>query len=110
MLFTQGNYFVFLLVVFFAYWLIAGRARWRVALLVGASLFFYAQAGVKPLLLLAALTALDYTTTRLMQHGAKERRRKLLLSLSLCADLGALCVFKYADFFLASAAQGLSFC
>ncbi len=110
MLFTQGNYFVFLLLVFFAYWLIAGRVRWRVALLVGASLFFYAQAGVKPLLLLAALTALDYTTTSLMQRSASQRRRKLLLSLSLCADLGALCVFKYADFFLASAAQGLSFC
>jgi alginate O-acetyltransferase complex protein AlgI len=110
MLFTQGNYFVFLFVVFFAFWLVAHRAGWRVALLVGASLFFYAQAGIKPLCLLLALTALDYTTTNLMQRNTSQWRRKLLLSISLCADLGALCVFKYADFFLTSTAQGLSFC
>lgn len=106
MLFTQGNYFVFLLLVFFTYWLVAGRVEWRKLFLLVASYVFYAQAGWQAVLLLLAVSTLDYATTRLLQRSEQPRRRKLLLALSLTADLGVLCVFKYANFFLVSAAQG----
>ncbi len=106
MLFTQGNYFIFLLLVFFAYWLVAARVEWRKLFLLAASCFFYAQAGWQAVLLLLAVSTLDYTTTRRLQRCEQPHRRKLLLALSLSADLGVLCLFKYANFFLASAAQG----
>ena len=106
MLFTQGNYFVFLLLVFFAYWLVAARLEWRKLFLLAASYFFYAQAGWQAVALLLAVSTLDYATTQAMQRSAEPRRRKLLLVLSLSVDIGVLCLFKYANFFLTSAAQG----
>jgi len=108
MLFTSGTYFVFLIAVFFAYWVIADRGRWRITFLAVVSYLFYAQAGVKPLLLLFAVSTIDFTTARLMPDCVSQRRRRLMLSLSLLIDLGALCVFKYANFFLESATQSLS--
>jgi D-alanyl-lipoteichoic acid acyltransferase DltB (MBOAT superfamily) len=109
MLFTQGTYFVFLIAVFFAYWLIADRNRWRIIFLIAAGGFFYMQAGLRPLLLLLAVAAIDFTTTRLMAQCESRRWRRLLLIISLVIDLGALCVFKYANFFIESTARSLAF-
>jgi alginate O-acetyltransferase complex protein AlgI len=74
MLFTQGNYFVFLLLIFFTYWLVAGRVEWRKLFLLAASYVFYAQAGWRAVLLLLAVSTLDYATTRLMQHSEQPHR------------------------------------
>jgi alginate O-acetyltransferase complex protein AlgI len=109
MLFTSGTYYAFLIAVFFVYWAVAARVRLRVALLVAASCFFYAVAGGRALLLLFAISAVDFTTTRLMPRFA-DRRRKQLLAISLAIDIGALCVFKYANFFIESAAGAGSVC
>jgi alginate O-acetyltransferase complex protein AlgI len=106
MSFTSGIYFVFLIAAFFAYWLTP--ARRRVALLLACNCAFYAYAGWKPLLLLAAVSAVDFTTTRLMGRTERRRTRRALLALSLGTGLGALGVFKYAGFFLDSAARGLA--
>ncbi|MBX7218696.1 MAG: MBOAT family protein [Blastocatellia bacterium] len=105
MFLTSGVYFIFLLTVFFAYWLIT-KPSGRVTFLAGASCFFYACAGVKPLLLLLAMALVDFTTTRLMAQTESERKRKFLLAISLVTDIGTLCFFKYANFFLATVAEG----
>jgi alginate O-acetyltransferase complex protein AlgI len=105
MLFTQGSYFIFLLAVFFLFWLIAERIQARKLFLLAASYFFYARAGWPALLLLGSLSTVDCLTTRAMHRSTEPRRRKLLLALSLTTSLGVLCVFKYANFFLASSAQ-----
>jgi alginate O-acetyltransferase complex protein AlgI len=106
MSFTSGIYFVFLIAAFFAYWLTP--ARRRVALLLACNCAFYVYAGWKPLLLLAAVSAVDFTATQLMARTERRRTRRALLALSLGTSLGALGVFKYADFFLDSAAGGLA--
>ncbi|HZS05830.1 MAG TPA: MBOAT family O-acyltransferase [Blastocatellia bacterium] len=108
MSFTSGTYFVFLIAVFFTYWLIAGRYKLRVAFLVLAGALFYTQAGARPLLLLLAVSLIDFTTTKLMSHGRDQSVRKLLLGVSLLADIGTLCVFKYANFFIDSATSAFS--
>jgi D-alanyl-lipoteichoic acid acyltransferase DltB (MBOAT superfamily) len=104
MLFTSGTYYAFLIAVFFVYWAVAARVRLRVGLLVAASCFFYAVIGGRALLLLFAISGIDFTTTRLMPRFADRRRRWRLLAISLAIDVGALCVFKYANFFIESAA------
>jgi alginate O-acetyltransferase complex protein AlgI len=108
MLFTSGTYYVFLIAVFFVYWAVAGRIRLRVAFLLAASCFFYALAGGRALLLLVVISAIDFMTTRWMARGADQRTRRRLLFFSLTTDIGALCVFKYASFFIESASGGLS--
>ncbi|HKP12143.1 MAG TPA: MBOAT family O-acyltransferase [Blastocatellia bacterium] len=104
MLFTNGTYYVFLIAVFFAYWAVANRARWRVGLLVAAGVLFYWINAGRALALLIAISVIDFTTARLMARAAGKRQRRLLLAVSLIADIGALCFFKYANFFLESAA------
>jgi alginate O-acetyltransferase complex protein AlgI len=109
MLLSSGIYFAFLITVFFAYWIISDRREWRIAFLAAVSTIFYSQTGLMPLLLLFAISTIDYTTTRLMARSEDRSRRRLLLSLTLSVDIGALCLFKYANFFLDSVAGGLSF-
>ncbi len=105
MLFTQGNYFLFLLLAFFAYWLIAARVSWRIVFLVATSYGFYLASGWQSVVLLFAVSTIDYCTTRLMRTTNSPRTRKLLLAVSLTTDVGVLCVFKYANFFLGNTAQ-----
>ena len=110
MSFTSGTYFIFLIAVFFIYWLMAVRHGWRVTVLVLASLFFYTQAGIRPVLLLLAVSLSDFTITRLMTLARDQQVRRRLLVVSLVADIGTLCVSRYADFFLDSAAGTASLC
>ena len=102
MLFTSGTYYVFLIAVFFLYWATAWRTRLRVAVLLAASCFFYALVGGLALLLLVAISATDFATTRWMSRWSDRTSRRRLLFLSIMVDIGALCVFKYADFFIES--------
>ncbi|MBI3652155.1 MAG: MBOAT family protein [Acidobacteria bacterium] len=108
MLFTNGTYYIFLIVIFFAYWWIAHKVQGRVALLLAANLFFYALTGGRGLWLLLALSLLDFTNARWLSQAVNPRRRKILLALSLLANLGALSFFKYANFFIAATASALS--
>ena len=104
MLFTNGTFFVFLIAVFFAYWIAANRTQWRIALLFAVSALFYWINAGRALLLLLVIAAIDFTTTRLMARTGSQRRRRFLLAASLTTDIGALCFFKYANFFMESAA------
>ena len=108
MLFTSGTYYVFLIAVFFVYWAIAWRIRLRFTLLLVASCFFYALVGGRALLLLIAISAIDFTTTQWMDRSSKRASRRRLLFLSLIVDIGALFVFKYAGFFIESTSGALS--
>jgi alginate O-acetyltransferase complex protein AlgI len=108
MLFTSGTYYVFLIAVFFGYWAVASRVRLRIAFLLSASCFFYAVTGGRALLLLVAISAIDFATTRLMNRTEDRPQRRRLLLVSLSIDIGALCVFKYAGFFIESVSSGLS--
>jgi D-alanyl-lipoteichoic acid acyltransferase DltB (MBOAT superfamily) len=79
----------------------------RKPLLLFASYFFYAWWNAKFLPLLWILTLIDYTAGRLLdQHPG--RGRKLILIVSLCANLGFLGFFKYYNFLAATWARILS--
>jgi D-alanyl-lipoteichoic acid acyltransferase DltB (MBOAT superfamily) len=108
MLFTNGIYFVFLIAAFFVYWMIAARVGWRIMFLALASCFIYSQGAGRALLLLVAVSLIDYSTTRLMARSESKIKRRLLLRVSLAIDIGALCVFKYANFFIDSTASAAS--
>ena len=108
MFFTSGTYYAFLITIFFLYWTVGWRIRLRIVLVVLASCFFYWVAGGRALILVIALSLTDFTTTRLMTHFTDRKHRRRLLLVSLILDIGALCVFKYADFFIRSVVDGLS--
>jgi alginate O-acetyltransferase complex protein AlgI len=101
MLFYSQTYLLFFLGVFFVYWSLPWH-RARVWLLVIASFAFYASWSGTLALLVTGTTVVDYLLARGIDAGGSARRRKALLGLSLAMNLGVLCYFKYANFFLDS--------
>lgn len=85
--------------------LIADRVlprRARCAGLLVMSLIFYGWWRVDFLFLLIGSTILDWGMGLWIDHVKEDRKRKLLVAISVLANLGVLCWFKYADFGIAS--------
>jgi alginate O-acetyltransferase complex protein AlgI len=106
MLFCSAEFFLFFALIFSAYWAMPWQ-RLRVWLLLAASLYFYASWNKQLAILIAVSTSIDYLLARAMDAVATRWRRRALLAVSLCGNLGLLCYFKYANFFLASLEQAL---
>jgi alginate O-acetyltransferase complex protein AlgI len=101
MQFCSQKFFLFFLLIFALYWLLPWR-RLRVFLLLAASFYFYASWNKWLALLICVSTLLDYLLALGIERSTLNWLRKLLLSVSLFANLGLLCYFKYANFFLLS--------
>lgn len=103
MLFASGKYLIFLAIVFFAYWLLAARRRTAVLFLLAASYYFYALWNPWCLLFLFLISAVDFSSALAIGSILRPAIRKLLLLTSVLVDVGCLLVFKYFNFFSASA-------
>jgi alginate O-acetyltransferase complex protein AlgI len=95
MLFNTVQFFLFLALVL-ALFYTAPRA-WRKYILLAASYFFYASWNPKFIALLLTLTAIDYSAGIALE-SVRPERKKLVLILSLSANLGFLGFFKYYNF------------
>lgn len=96
--FNSGAFLIFLPVVVTLHWLLPGRLRkyW----LLAASCFFYMYWNPALILLLMLSTVIDYSCGRGMGRFRSEPgKRKLLLLVSICMNLGILFFFKYFNFF-----------
>jgi alginate O-acetyltransferase complex protein AlgI len=106
-LFCTFDFLWFFLAVLAVYWAMPWR-RARVWLLLACSYYFYARWNQWLALLITLSTIVDYFIARgIDSPKAPPRRRKLLMTFSLVANLGLLCYFKYANFFLQSALDAL---
>ena len=102
--FNSGAFLIYLPVTVGLYWLLPHRFRkyW----LLAASWFFYMYWNPLLILLLITSTVIDYCCGRGMEAAPdKPGRRKALLMVSVCMNLGLLFFFKYWDFFGQTANQ-----
>jgi alginate O-acetyltransferase complex protein AlgI len=106
MLFCSQTFLLFFTLVFTIHWLLPWH-RPRVWLLLAASFYFYASWNKWLAGIICVSTAMDYLVARGMEASAVPWRRKLLLALSLVANLGLLFYFKYVNFFLSSVEHAL---
>jgi alginate O-acetyltransferase complex protein AlgI len=87
-----------------------GPHRGRVWLLLAASFHFYASWNPYLACLIFLSTILDY----FLAHGIERLKapgwRRLLVGVSVAANLGLLCYFKYTNFFLSSLQHALERC
>lgn len=104
MLFTELRFLLFFLLLFAVYWGLRGRGA-RKLLLLGASYAFYAAFDLRFLALLWVATLVDFTVGLGLGRTDSRRRRRLILAASLLTNLGMLSYFKYAGFFVDSAAR-----
>lgn len=103
MLFNSVGFPIFLAIVFSIYWLIGeGRIRAQNFLLLVASYVFYGWWDWRFLGLIFVSSLVDYLVGAAMEREDDAGRRKVLLVVSLCTNLGILGVFKYYDFFVDS--------
>jgi D-alanyl-lipoteichoic acid acyltransferase DltB (MBOAT superfamily) len=119
MVFNSLTFAVFFLVVYGLYLATQGRLRVQNALLLAASYVFYGWWDWRFLSLLGASTLVDYLCARWLDRRGPTsagidppepcrygpRTRRAVLIVSLVTNLGMLGVFKYFDFFAASAAE-----
>jgi alginate O-acetyltransferase complex protein AlgI len=77
-----------------------GGDRGRVWLLMMSSFFFYACFNKWLALVICVSTAMDYFVARGLDACTSTHLRKLLLTVSIVANLGLLVLFKYYNFFM----------
>lgn len=109
MLFNSIDFIFFLPIVIISYYAMNAKYRW--ALLLAASYYFYMSWKVEYVVLILISTLVDYYCGIQMGKRESKRKRRPFLLLSLGANLGLLMGFKYFNFFSQTAtdiAQSLS--
>jgi alginate O-acetyltransferase complex protein AlgI len=79
-----------------------GSDAYRKVVILAVSYYFYACWDYRFLYLLLIPSVVDYTVARLAESESRSALRKAYLSVSVCTNLGILCLFKYYDFFIAT--------
>lgn len=102
MVFNSLTFWIFFAIVLLLYRLSASSLRKQNSLLLLASYFFYGCWNWKFLSLIIFSSSLDFCIGRKIYASTDNKRRKLLLGLSLAGNLGILSFFKYSGFFVDS--------
>lgn len=95
MLFNSFEFLLFFPFVTIAYFLLPHKYRW--ALLLGASCYFYAFFKPIYLLILVFTIVIDYFAGIWIEQS-EGKKRKWALALSIVANVGVLAIFKYYNF------------
>jgi D-alanyl-lipoteichoic acid acyltransferase DltB (MBOAT superfamily) len=110
MLFNSIDFAIFLPVVFLLYWFVANKSlKIQNLLIVISSYIFYGWWDWKFLSLIIISTLLDYTIGVKLAQEDNKIKRKVLLWISICVNLGFLGFFKYYNFFLDNFISAFSF-
>ena len=96
MTFNSFQFLLFFPIVTVLYFLIPGRFRW--ALLLVASYYFYMSWNPSLVFLILFTTAVSYAAGILLEKYEDKKRRKICLIATLAASLGVLFFFKYFNF------------
>lgn len=103
MLFNSIEYALFLPIVFLLYWFVTVKKyQWQNLLLLISSYVFYGWWDWRFLSLIIISSLTDYIVGILLEKEDRDKRRKLLLAISVLINLGILSYFKYFNFFINS--------
>ena len=98
MIFNSIEYILFLPIVFILFYLF--RHKFRVFILLAASYYFYISWNPVFIILIILSTLIDFGAGLLLEKTSSNSTRRLLLGISICANLGFLFFFKYFNFAL----------
>mgnify|MGYP003632340202 FL=1 len=101
MLFNSFIFFIFLGIVLPIFYALPNKKSKNVFLVI-ASYFFYGYWDWQFCSLLAISTVIDFFIGQKLFNTSNERKRNLLLSISIISNLGILGLFKYFNFFVDS--------
>lgn len=110
MLFNSIDFAVFLPIVFALYWFVCNKSiKLQNTLVLIASYVFYGWWDWRFLSLILFSTLVDYCIGLAIHSSTEQKRKKILLSISLLINLGFLGFFKYYNFFVESFIDAFSF-
>ena len=110
MLFNSIEFAVFLPIVFILYWFVFQKSlKWQNLFIVITSYIFYGWWDWRFLFLILFSTVQDYCIAYWIEKENSQKKRKLLLSISIITNLGFLGFFKYYNFFLDNFITAFSF-
>jgi D-alanyl-lipoteichoic acid acyltransferase DltB (MBOAT superfamily) len=110
LLFNSLEFAIFLPIAFLIYWFAIRRfLELQNIFLVAASYVFYGYWDYRFLSLIIFSSALDFLIGAQLAETESERKRKVLLIVSLVVNLGFLGFFKYYDFFVDSFVDSFTF-
>ncbi|MDR1887376.1 MAG: MBOAT family protein [Prevotellaceae bacterium] len=99
MIFNSG-FFLFLFLAFlFVYIKLRKENSYRIVYVILFSYYFYYKSSGIYFLIMMFVTVWDFFAAREMHFTENRAKRKLLMALSITANLGMLCYFKYTNFF-----------
>ena len=96
MLFNSVSFAIFLIVLFALYWIMPSKYRWGVLLV--SSYYFYSCWNIKYVFILLFTTAVSYFAGRLIYKADEDKKKKLIIVLSVCIEVLVLGFFKYFNF------------
>ncbi|MCD6011223.1 MAG: hypothetical protein K0Q79_1085 [Flavipsychrobacter sp.] len=99
MVFSSITFLFYFLPLFFFFYYLADK-RYKNAVILFGSALFYAWGAPLFIFVILGTTVVDFYVVRLMAATASRNKRKLLLLLSLCINVGLLFYFKYSNFFV----------
>lgn len=100
MLFNSLDFAVFFPIIFVIYWLVAQNKTARNILLLVASYVFYGWWDWRFLFLIFISSLVDFMIGQSINNASTKKKKKIFLLVSLIVNLGFLCYFKYANFFI----------
>jgi len=101
MVFSSIAFIFYFLPLFFLLYYLAGP-RYKSWVIVAGSMLFYAWSAPRFLFVILATTLVDFYAVRAMAGTQVAGRRRAWLMLSVSVNLGLLCYFKYAGFFVSN--------
>jgi len=100
LLFNNGFFLFFFVVFMLLYYAFRNNIRWRNYIICFFSLYFFYKASGWFVLLVMLSAVIDYSLSNLIYRTFQPTKKKLLLGLSVCINLGLLFYFKYTNFFI----------
>ncbi len=98
MIFSSGIFLWLFCAFIVIYALLWRKTTPRLAFVLAFSYYFYYKSSGTYFILLALVTCTDFIIASILGNTTRRLRRKLLVALSLCIDLGLLGYFKYTNF------------
>lgn len=102
MVFNSISFLSFFLAVFIGYWSLNGRRRAQNLFLLVASYVFYGMWNWRYLFLIFGCSLVNFVAGKVIYESRSKFVRRLSLTICCIVCLGALCYFKYFNFFIDS--------